>query len=71
MSAISTIGQTPLSIENITLNVDNITLLIGLSIDKEGIEPLRISKIENIITITRMILKNIVYQNIILKKITY
>jgi len=53
------------------LNVDNITLLIGLSIDKEGIEPLRISKIENIITITRMILKNIVYQNIILKKITY
>jgi hypothetical protein len=50
------------------LNVDNITLLIGLSIAKEGIEPLRISKIESIITITRMILKNIVYQKITLKK---
>ena len=58
----SNIGQVALRIENITLNVENITLAIGLNIDRAEIEPLRISRIENKITRTRIILERIIYQ---------
>jgi hypothetical protein len=58
----SKIGQVLLNIENIILNVEYITLLTGLSIDRAGTEPLRINRVDSRMIITRIILANIIYQ---------
>jgi hypothetical protein len=43
----SNIGQVLLNIENNIFNVENITLAAGLRIDRAGIDPLRINRIES------------------------
>jgi len=58
----SNIGQVALRIENTNLSVATITLPIGFNIDRAGIEPLRISRIESRRTRIRIIFKSIIFK---------